>query len=86
MLTTAAKTYKVVDLSAVRVNGELYARAQYESVNVANPASASADNTAVMKAMLAKYPELREAFGGMVARATDTTGRDYATLTPMKDL
>jgi hypothetical protein len=39
-----------------------------------------------MKALLAKYPEMREAFGGVIARATDPAGHDYGTVTPMKDV
>ena len=47
---------------------------------------ASQDNAAVIKALLAKYPEMREAFGGVVASATDGTGHEYVTLTAMKDI
>ena len=46
----------------------------------------SQDNLAVSKALLAKYPELREAFGAVIARAADTEGHAYSTLTPMKDV
>ena len=44
------------------------------------------DNVAVMKAMVTKYPELRDAFAAVVARAVDATGRDYGTLLAMKDI
>jgi len=40
----------------------------------------------VIKALVAKYPELRDAFAGVVARAVDPSGRDYGTLLPMKDI
>jgi hypothetical protein len=40
----------------------------------------------VMKALIAKYPELREAFGGIVARAVESSGRDYGSLMAMKDI
>lgn len=85
-LTAAGKTFRVVELSAVPLNGELYARVKYDSANIGNPTLVSADNAAVMKALLAKYPEMRDAFGGVVARAADSNGHDYVTITPMKDL
>jgi hypothetical protein len=85
-LTTAGRTFRVIELSAVPVNGELYVRVAYDSASTGNPTMASADNRAVMKALLAKYPEIRDAFPGVVARAVDGSGRDYATLTSMKDL
>jgi hypothetical protein len=85
-LTGGGKTFKVIDLSAVPVESDLYVRAQYESNNVGDPALAPAENAAVMKALLAKYPEFREAFGGVVARATNSAGHDYVTITAMKDV
>ena len=86
LLSAGGKTFKVTDLSALPVNGELYVRAQYDTPNAANPALASVDNVAVVKALLAKYPEMREAFGGAIARAADSAGHSYGTVTPMKDL
>jgi hypothetical protein len=40
----------------------------------------------VIKALVAKFPELREAFAGAVARAVDPSGHDYGTLLAMKDV
>jgi hypothetical protein len=40
----------------------------------------------VIKALATKFPELREAFAGMVARAVDPSGHDYGTLLAMKDI
>jgi len=34
----------------------------------------------------AKYPEVRKAFSGIVARATTAGGQDYGTLLVMKDI
>ena len=39
-----------------------------------------------MKALVEKYPELRSAFSGIVARATTANGQDYGTLLAMKDI
>lgn len=85
LLTGGAKTFKVVELTAVPVNGELWVRAEYESANAANPPVALTENAALLKTLLEKYPQFREAFGGVVARASDGAGHDYVTLTLMKD-
>ena len=86
LLMAGGKGFAVTELSALPVNGELYVRAQYTTPDAANPAAASTDNAAVMRALLSKYPEMREAFGGAIARATDAAGHDYGTVTPMKDV
>jgi hypothetical protein len=85
LLTAGNRTFKVIEMSALRIGNDLYVRAQYESANVTNVALASDDNAALTKALLAKYPEFREAFAGVVARATDSAGRDHVTITPMKE-
>jgi hypothetical protein len=40
----------------------------------------------VIKALIAKFPEFREAFAGVVARAVDPSGHDFGTLLTMKDI
>ena len=40
----------------------------------------------MIKALVAKYPELRDAFYAVVARAVDDNGHDYGTVLPMKDV
>jgi len=36
--------------------------------------------------LVAKYPEIRASFAAVVARAVDSSGRDYGTLLAMKDI
>ena len=59
---------------------------KYQSPDVSNTTQTFQDNMAVMKALIAKYPELHEAFGGIVARAVEPSGRDYGSLMAMKDI
>jgi hypothetical protein len=82
-LSSGGKTFKVIELSALPIADELYVRVQYQS---AGANAAAQDNPAIMKALLTRFPEFRDAFGGVVARATDSTGHDYVTITAMKDL
>ncbi len=85
-LAAGALTYKVTAVFPQAVDKDLDLIVRYQSANVANTNQAYQDNIAVMKAVLQKWPELREAFAGVVARAVDATGRDYGTLLAMKDI
>ncbi len=85
-LAAGTKTYNITDMSAVAVGTDLDLRVRYQTPDATNTAQAFQDNIAVIKAIVAKYPELRNAFAGVVARAVDTAGRDYGTLLPMKEI
>lgn len=81
------RTYYLTQQFAVPDNaGQLSLVVKYQATDVSNTALAFQDNTAVIHAMLAKFPELRQAFSGIVARATTATGQDYGTLLAMKDI
>lgn len=85
-LTVGAKTYKVTQVFPLLVGNDLDLVVKYQSADVSNTAATFQDNMAVMKALVAKYPEYREAFAGVVARAIESSGKDYGSLLPMKDI
>lgn len=80
------KTYKVTALFPLGVGNDLDVVVRYQYPDVSNTAQTFQDNMAVIRALVAKYPELRDAFTGVVARAVEPSGRDYGTLLPMKDV
>jgi hypothetical protein len=41
---------------------------------------------AVIKAIVAKYPELRESFNSVIARAVDSSGHEYGSMLPVKEI
>jgi hypothetical protein len=89
VLLTAAngRTYNLTQEFAVPdEHGQLSLVVKYSAADVSNTAQAFQDNTAVMQALVARYPELRQAFSGIVARATTSSGQDYGTLLAMKDI
>ncbi len=59
---------------------------KYDSSDVSDTTKTFQDNMAVMKALVTKFPELRDAFSGVVARAVEPSGRDYGSLLSMKDI
>ncbi len=85
-LSANGKVFKVTEITPVPINNNLYLRIVYGTPDAAKPQLASQDNTAVTKAVMAKYPELRDAFYAVVARAVDDSGHDYGTVLPMKDV
>lgn len=85
-LSASGKVYKVTELAAVPVDNNLDLRIRYENAEAANSGAAFQDNMAVIKAIVAKYPELRDAFNAVIARAVDSGGHEYGSVLPMKDV
>jgi hypothetical protein len=85
-LSAGAATYKLIDLVPQVIGNDLDLIVRYQVADVSNSNQAYQSNLAVMKALVTKYPELREAFAGVNARAVDSAGRDYGTLLAMKDI
>jgi hypothetical protein len=86
-LAAGGKTRRLTTLFPLGLGQDLDLVAKYQSADVSNTAQTFQDNIAVIKALVAKYPEFRDAFDGVVARAVEpTTGRDYGSLLPMKEI
>ncbi len=85
-LSAGGKTYRVTDFFPLPVGNDLDVVVKYQAADVSDTARAFQENTAVIKALVAKTPELREAFAGVVARAVEPSGRDYGTLLTMKEI
>jgi hypothetical protein len=78
--------YKLTALFPEVVGGDLDLVVRYKAADVSNANQSYQNNVAVMKALVTKYPELRDAFTAVVARAVDPNGHDYGTLLAMKDI
>jgi hypothetical protein len=85
-LNAGAKSYKLTAIFPVAVGNDLVVVAKYRAADISNTAETFKENMNVTKALVAKYPELRDAFAGVVARAVDPSGRDYGSLLMMKDI
>ena len=82
----AGKTYKVTAIFPFTSSQELDLVVKYQTADVSNTGQTFQENMAVMKALVMKFPELRNAFDGIVARGVEPSGRDYGSLMPMKDI
>ncbi|HTV65961.1 MAG TPA: hypothetical protein VMD98_10160, partial [Bryocella sp.] len=85
-LSANGKVFRVTELTAVPVEDKLDLRVIYQSADAANSGLAFQDNMAVIHAIVAKYPELRDAFDTVIARAVDGSGHEYGSLLPMKEI
>ena len=85
-LSSGGKTYKITQVFPLLVGNDLDLVVKYQSADVSNTAQTFQDNMTVMRALVSKYPEYREAFAGVVARAVEPSGKDYGSLLQMKDI
>jgi hypothetical protein len=85
-LAAGTATYQLTAIFPQAVGDDLDLIVKYSAADVSNTNQAYASNVAVMKALVAKYPEVRDAFAAVVARAVDPSGRDYGTMLPMKEI
>ena len=85
-LPAGGATYKLTAVFPEVVSNDLDLIVKYQASDVTNTNQTYQSNVAVMKALLAKYPELRDAFAAVVARAVDPNGHDYGTMLAMKDI
>jgi hypothetical protein len=79
-------TSKLTAVFPLVVGDDLDLIVKYQAADISNTAQTYQNNVAVIKALVAKYPELRDAFAAVVARAVDPSGHDYGTLMAMKEI
>ena len=80
------KTYKLTAIFPLTVGQDLDLVVRYQTADVSNTGQTFQENMAVMKALVLKFPELRDAFEGIVARGVEPSGKDYGSLMPMKEI
>ncbi len=85
-INAGGKVYHLTEIFPLAVGNDLDVVVKYQAADISNTAQTFQQNTAVIKALTVKFPEFREAFAGVVARAVDPSGHDYGTLLAMKDI
>jgi|SRR5215472_3011392 len=85
-LAGPSASHKLTAVFPAAVGSDLDLVVKYQSSNVSNNNLAYQDNVSVIKAFVTKYPEVRDAFAAVVARAVAESGQDYGTLLAMKDI
>ncbi|MFB3814461.1 MAG: hypothetical protein ACE14L_10145 [Terriglobales bacterium] len=85
-LVVNGRTVKLTHISPIPVGDHLDLLVKYQTADVSDTGKAFQENMAVIKTLVTKYPQFREAFAGVVARAVAPSGQDYGTLMAMKDV
>ena len=85
-LAVGSATYKLTALFSEVVGNDLDLIVRYQAADISNSNQTYQNNVTVMKALVTKYPELRDAFASVVVRAVDPNGHDYGTMLAMKDI
>jgi hypothetical protein len=85
-LNVAGKTCHWTQAFPLAVGDELDLVVKYSWPDISNTQKTFEQNVQVIKMVIGKFPELREAFAGVVARAVDPSGQDYGSLLPMKEI
>jgi|SRR5579864_1095127 len=84
-LVAGATTYKLSAVYPWMIGNDLDLLVKHKVADASDSNQMYQDNIALIKTLIAKYPEFREAFSGVEAVAVDSSGRDYGTLLAMKD-
>lgn len=85
-LAGAGKSYRLTEIFPLVVGSDLDVVVKYQAADVSDTAATFKENQVVTKALIAKFPEFRDAFAGVVVRAVEPSGRDYGSLVAMKDI
>ena len=85
-LNAGGKVNRWTDIFPMAVKDDFDAEVRYSVADISDSKKTYDQNVAIIKAVAVKFPELRDGFTGIVARAVDPSGKDYGTLLSVKDL
>ena len=87
-LPAGSRTFQVIGIDAIPVGDALDLRVRYKAqAPNSDTGQLYQDNTTVMKAVVEKFPEFRDGFPAVIARALDPNGvGDYGSVAEMSKL
>ena len=85
-LSAGNKTYKLTAIYPAAVGNDFDLVVKYQAADVSDTYQTFQANVAVIKATVARFPEFRDAFDGIAARAVEPSGRDYGSMLPVKEI
>jgi hypothetical protein len=80
------KVFRVAQVYVVPDSEGLQLVLLHQVADASKSGPTNAQNLALIQGWISTYPEYREAFTAVVARATDPAGRDYGSRVAMKDI
>jgi len=85
-LSAGGKTYRWTAIFPLAVGNDLDVVVKYSAADISDTHKTYDQNVQIIKAVVTKFPELKSAFAGVVARAVSPTGDDYGSLLEMRDI
>lgn len=85
-LLAGGKTYRLTHAFPVGAGSDVDLVVKYAAADVSNANLTYQENMALIKALVAKYPEFRDGFTAIIARAVEPSGKDYGTMVAVKDI
>ena len=85
-LAAGGKTYKLTSAFPLGLGGDLGLVVKYAAADVSKTNQTYRDNVAVIYALVARYPELRDGFAAIIVRAVEPSGKDYGSMVAVKDM
>jgi len=85
-LAANGTVFRLTSMFMVGVGGDLDLVVWYQAADIADTAKTFQANQSLIRALVAKFPELRDAFAGVAARAVDPAGQGYGSMLPMKEI
>lgn len=80
------KTFPITSIEPVPTGDQFHLVLRYNWPDISNTGQIHVQNLALIRAFVARYPEYKNGFDGVVARAVDPSGRDYGSLMSMQEL
>ncbi len=80
------KVFRVAQVYVVPDDDGLQLVLQHQVADASESGPTNAQNLALIQGWVSTYPEYREAFTAVVARASDASGHDYGSRVMMKDI
>ena len=80
------KSFKLTNAFPVGVGNDIDLVVKYAVADVSNGNVCYQDNMALIKALAAKYPEFKDGFVAIVARAVEPSGKDFGSMLAVKEI
>ena len=84
--TAEGKTFAITSIEPVPTGDQFHLVLRYNWPDISNTGQVHIQNLSLIRAFVARYPEYKSAFDGIVARAVAPNGHDYGSLMSMQEL
>jgi len=85
-ISGSGNVFRITSMFAIGVDSDVDLVVKYQCSSVANAAQTYQQNMAAIRALVAKYPEFRDGFTSIIARAVEPSGKDYGTMVAAKEV